>query len=210
MKNSNVSTGSQPEQTETHRNPDQENSPPGTIDLERIKLPQNFGQLGASVKKVVTTIPIRKPNRQEFVRVHPNDNFAFQAGILEIKDENEIFIVDKNLLHELPGEIVPKILVTTINRQGTLSLWPIKLPDNDGRIDQWNHSAMDAASRAKKQWIRMAANRNLGAYEIFVATGDLPEPEWPDMDMQAILNIAFRDRIIKNMDHSAVKRLRGA
>ena len=47
-----------------------------------------------------------------------------------------------------------------------------------------------------KSWVRVTANMSLGAYEIFEASGDLPEPVWPDFSFQEILKIAFRDRIV--------------
>ena len=50
---------------------------------------------------------------------------------------------------------------------------------------------------------------SLGAYEVFEATGDLPEPEWPDLPFPEILKIAFRDRIVDRADHPLVQRLRG-
>ena len=62
---------------------------------------------------------------------------------------------------------------------------------------------------AMKSWIRLTANMSLGAYEVFEATGDLPEPEWPDLPFPEILKIAFRDRIVDRADHPLVQRLRG-
>ena len=180
----------------------------GLLDLSRLRMTQDFCAL-AGVKKKITFVPVRKPHRQEFVRVHPEDGYAFQAAILELKDDSEIFIVDPTLWSELDGEIVPKILLTTINRQGVLTLWPIKLPDPDGRIDNWNHTAMKAASIAKKEWVRVAANRSLGGYEASYPTGDLPDPDWPELSFQEIMDIAFRDRYIRDIDHPAIRRLLG-
>ena len=51
---------------------------------------------------------------------------------------------------------------------------------------------------------------SLGAYEIYEATGNLPEPEWPDLEFDKILEIAFRDRFVTAPDHPVVKRLQGA
>jgi len=88
-------------------------------------------------------------------------------------------------------------------------LWPIKLPDENGRYDNWNRSALEAAMLAQSKWIRVAANMSLGAYEIFQASGNLPEPKWPDMSFREILEIAFKGKIIRSMDHPAVKMLQG-
>jgi hypothetical protein len=50
---------------------------------------------------------------------------------------------------------------------------------------------------------------SLGAYEIFEASGDLPEPGWPDISFEEILKIAFRERLVDRADHPLVQRLRG-
>jgi hypothetical protein len=56
----------------------------------------------------------------------------------------------------------------------------------------------------------MRANLSLGAYEIFEAQDKIPDPEWPDMPFQEILQIAFRDQFIDDVNHPVLKRLRGA
>ena len=67
----------------------------------------------------------------------------------------------------------PRLLVTAINRQGVLFLWPIRLPGADGKIDDWSRSAMDAADEAKSRWVRVTSNMSLGAYEVAVASGQI-------------------------------------
>ena len=47
------------------------------------------------------------------------------------------------------------------------------------------------------------------AYELFEATGNFPEPEWPEVEFSEILRVAFRERYIDSIDHPLVKRLRG-
>jgi hypothetical protein len=58
--------------------------------------------------------------------------------------------------------------------------------------------------------VRITANMSLGANEIFEATGDLPDPTWPELPFQEILKIAFRDHIVDRPDHPVVQLLRGA
>lgn len=74
---------------------------------------------------------------------------------------------------------------------------------------QWNRSALEAANIAQTHWVRVAANMSLGAYEVFEATGDLPEPEWPSQDFAELLRIAFKGKYIDSPDHAVLKRLRG-
>jgi hypothetical protein len=55
----------------------------------------------------------------------------------------------------------------------------------------------------------VTASMSLGAYEIFEASGDLPEPVWPDISFEEILKVAFRDHIVDRADHPLVQRLQG-
>ena len=181
------------------------NSP---FDPANLRLSQNFGA-SAGVKKLTTTIPVRKPGKQDFVRVHPDPAYQIETAVLEFKEERETYLVAPGLWDGLLGELTPKVLFTTINRQKVVSLWPIILPGEDGRINSWSESAMDAATLGQKKWVRVSANMNLGAYDVFEATGEIPEPEWPELDLGQILEIAFKGRFIKDSDHPALKRLRG-
>src|SRR5215472_14724976 len=71
------------------------------------------------VRKLLITVPVRKPNRQEFVRVHPDPMYRLSpAAIIELKEEREIYLVAPSLAQALPNEFVPAILFTAISRQG--------------------------------------------------------------------------------------------
>jgi hypothetical protein len=179
-----------------------------SFDFEKLRLSQNFSEL-AGVKKAVITIPVRRPNRHEFVRVRPGEEWRFLTAVLELKEERETYLVDKMLWSILANEIVPKILFTVINRQNILSLWPVRFFGEDGRLDQWNRSALEAAELAQKRWIRLSSNMSLGAYEVHIAETDFPEPEWPEISFKEIFKIAFRENFIQTPDHPVIQRLRG-
>src|SRR5262245_35679265 len=67
---------------------------------ENLRLSQSFSETMA-VRKVLTTVPVRKPNAQDFVRVHPSPEFREDFPIIELKDEREEYIVTRNLVPEL-------------------------------------------------------------------------------------------------------------
>jgi hypothetical protein len=180
------------------------------FDLENLRLSQNFSDL-VGVKKLLTTVPVRKPGKQDFFRVRPGKDWRLETAVLEVKEDRETFLVAPELWPELPGELTPKVLFTTINRQGVVTIWPVRLPGEDGRQDAWSRSALEAADLGQKSWIRLAANMSLGAYEVFRAMrDDLPEPVWPELTLQEILKIAFQDRLIRTLDHPVIRRLKGA
>ena len=178
------------------------------FDLEKLRLSQNFAaELG--VKKRLITVRVRKPHRQEFFRVHPDDTYTLTTGLLELKEERETYLVDPSLWSELPSEIQPRQILLAVTRQDTVFLWPLRLPDQDGRFDDWGRSAMEAASLAKDRWTKLVANMSNGAFDLFEASGKIPDPEWPEEPFSKLIEIAFRDRYIQSMDHPVVKRLLG-
>jgi hypothetical protein len=67
----------------------------------------------------------------------------------------------------------------------------------------------EATELAMTKWVRIKANMSLGAYDIFVAEGNLSEPDWPDLPYKEILRIAFRSKFVDSTDHTVIKRLRG-
>ena len=182
--------------------------PPDPFDPENLRLSQDFVS-SVGVKKRLVTIRVRKPDRQSFFRVHPGEAYRINTVLMKSNEERELYVVSRDLWSEVPGEVVPKVLFTTITRQGAVLLWPISLPKEDGRHDDWSRSALEAAQLAQSKWIRIASNMDLGAYDVFEATGDIPEPVWPDMEFRELLNIAFKDNRIESLDHPVLRRLRG-
>ena len=39
--------------------------------------------------------------------------------------------------------------------------------------------------------------------------GQVQEPKWPSADLQKLLSMACKDRVIDNLDHTVVRRLMG-
>jgi hypothetical protein len=177
--------------------------PDDPFDLANLRLPQSFVE-SAGVKKLLTTVPVRKPNPQDFVRVHPSPEYRAPLAIIDLKDDREIYLVPKSIANELPGEFVMVTIFTAINRQGVVFLWPVRLPAADGSTNDWHKSAADAADRATRRWLRIKANMSLGAYEMFEAASSIPDPEWPELPFQELLRIAFRDRLIDRLDHPVI------
>jgi hypothetical protein len=181
---------------------------PDPFDPGTLRLSQDFASM-ADVKPILATVPVRKPSKQDYLRVHASEDYQLTTALLELKDERETYLIAPNLRHELFGELVPVTIFTAINRQGVVFLWPCRLPDETGRSNPWHESALEAAERAKTKWTRIAADMPLGAYRIWEASGDLPEPEWPEQSLRDLLAIAFKGRYIDTLDHAVPKRLRG-
>src|SRR6266446_4716672 len=59
---------------------------------EALRIDQSFLNTGAA-KKLLTTVPIRKPNKQDFVRVHPSPEYRLTVALIELKESRETYLV---------------------------------------------------------------------------------------------------------------------
>jgi hypothetical protein len=183
---------------------------PDPFDPAKLRLAQGM-TAAAGVKKHLTTIPTRKPSKEWFVRCHEDPAYRLETCVVDLREDSETYLVAPEMWDHLAGESTfsPRLLMTAINKQGTVFIWPIRLPGPDGRHDDWSKSAMEAANLATKGWVRVQANMNLGAYEVYEATGNLGDPEWPKLALNQLLRIAFKGRFIDTLDHPVLRRLRG-
>jgi hypothetical protein len=183
-------------------------SPDLFADLEALRLSQDFGAT-LGVKKALLTIPIKKPAREWFIRTNPS--LRIETCVVELKEDKETYLVAPALWPELASESTfgRRALYAAMTRQSVLFVWPIRLPGPDGKIDEWNRSALEAAAMAETQWVRVASNMPLGAYDVCTASAVWPEPDWPDLLLNEILRIAFKNRVIDSLEHPTLKRLRG-
>lgn len=179
------------------------------FDPARQKLAQDFSS-EFGVKPILSTVPVRKPNRHEFIRVRAGEEWRIQTGLFIDRILNDTYLVDRDMWIDLGEEITPALLFTAINRQNCVFLWPVNLPGPDGRRNLWNESAITAAGLAELQWVRVSANRTGGYYDTGRAMADHPDPEWPeDVAFKDMLRLAFSGRLIDAPDHPVIKRLRG-
>jgi len=181
--------------------------PADPFDPARLRLTET-AQIG--VKKALTVISCGKPNRQQFVRVHPSEDYRMQTALFTDEVNREAYLVAPELWDELAGEIQPTYLFAAITKTtNNIFLWPVRVPDNDGRRNNWHLSALRAAEMAMSKWVRVQASMADGKYDVFEATGNIPDPEWPEMTFGEMLKLCFEDRFIDTVEHPILKQLRG-
>jgi hypothetical protein len=193
----------------------QDAPPPDPFNIEALRLSQDF-EAATGVRKLLTTVPVRKPHRQEWVRVHPSEKYRSTFGVINLKEDGEFYLLTPEMVRNFADEIVPVTIYTAINKQGALFLWPARMatPSDNKRTALWYNSAIEAAELAMKRSVRVKPNMALGAYEMVVADNPIPEndPVWPDLSFQELLRIGFQKTgcFVDNFDHPVLKQLRGA
>src|SRR5262249_42225782 len=64
---------------------------PDPFDIASLRLNPSFLET-AGVKKLLTTVPARRPSPQDFVRVHPSPQYRENFAMIELKDDREDFL----------------------------------------------------------------------------------------------------------------------
>jgi len=176
--------------------------------LQSLRLPANYGAT-LGVKKLLTTVPIGKPKKPQFFRTHLDDEMTFAAMLLEQKESRESYIVVTGVADQISELVRPVRLHVAIDRQNNVFLIPVPLPNEAGTRNPWHESLAQAVENAKTKWLRINANMHVGGYDVYEAEGQLPEPDWPAHDIDSLIKVAFRGKIITDLDHPIVQSLLG-
>ena len=181
------------------------------IDLERVRAKSNqLFDLGVATE--YTVIPIRNPKPDEFFRCMPEENYSMDTNILSLKTDNEWYLIDPDILHQIQLESQLKVmtLYVCVTMNSTPFVTCIPQPNELGQINSWHESGHRTMEEAKQFWVRRQADRSNGGYIITKAmNAKLPDPKWPEMTLSEIVDSAFDKFYIDNMDHPVLQRLRG-
>jgi hypothetical protein len=185
---------------------------PDPFNVEALRLSQDFVEK-SGVRKLLTTVPVRKPNKQEWIRIHPGEAYRGIFAVIKLEEDGDFYILAPDVARELINETLRVTIYTAINKQGVVFLWPTRVPDPDARVNTWHTSAIEAAEIAMKRSVRVKANMALKAYEISDLDDRVSEsdPVWPDLSFNELMAIGFRKvgRFVDSFEHPVVKKLQG-
>lgn len=176
--------------------------------IKSLRLKANYGAT-LGVKKLLTLVTVGKPKKQIFFRTHSPVEMTFDVMLLEQKESRESYVVMPDVAQEVSEMVRPVRLHAAIDRQNNVFLIPVPLPGEDSTRNPWHESLADAVESAKLEWIRITANMHTGGYDVWGALAALPEPEWPANDIDKLVEVAFRGKIITSLDHPVIQTLLG-
>jgi hypothetical protein len=191
--------------------PDPEEQPDDQIDPYAPEL-HALSHAGIPVEKELLAVKIRRPRKDEFIRVHHDSEFTHDYVLLEIEDgmDRLRYLVLPQIRHLIPIELAPTRLHVAINRAEEVFLWPIRLPlNNSGGAREWSDTALKCAEEAKHLWVRVVANKQGGYYDLYRAQADLGNPEWPRKTFRDLIELAFKGNVVDKPDHPVIERLNG-
>lgn len=178
--------------------------------ISGLRLPQNY-VTNVRVEKRVTVVPVQRPPATSFFRVRPGDEWTFATQVFKRDGERDLYLVAQDLWPILSRDLKPMQFFVALTKEEGLYLWPIGMPDNEGRYNRWHESALQAVSAAKDRWIRVVPNRDkaVPGYTLIEPEDPIEEPAWPSLTLQQVVDIAFRNFRIDSYDHPAARQVRG-
>ncbi len=179
------------------------------IDIDSLRLPTNYAS-AVQVETLLVTVRVGKPPKTTFFRTHTDQNMVFPCYLYEQKEpQQESYIVLPSVVPILREHIKPTCLYTCIDRNNVVFLMPVTLPDENGERHSAHEERQFAAEHAKEHWTRISWNKNQQRYQVEKARGSLADPIWPNVSIDELIEIAFRNKIIKGADHPVVQTLQG-
>ena len=76
---------------------------PDPFDPASLRLTSDFSAT-IGVKKALLSVPVRKPDKAWFVRVHPAEEYHLSTAVIELKEDRETYLVPPALWNELSTE----------------------------------------------------------------------------------------------------------
>lgn len=175
------------------------------FDLESCRIDEST--LAAATREQVS-VPVDKPKKHTFVRVHPVESFF---ASLYKEPNGTLFLVTANVAKDprVAEHVEPNQLVPFIDRDGYLRVWPLRQVRNGEKSNGAWDSAPLAAAAAKRRWVRVQYSFALGAYDVYEAPVQPPEPTWPDRPIGELVKLAFVGRVINSLEHPVMQKLLG-
>jgi hypothetical protein len=182
--------------------------------LSKLAKPQNM--LSASIESL-TRISTNKPKKDVYIRVHP-DYFQDLISVIDKSGmESTTYVMAGEVVQQALGEEAIESMLQNrryflyVTQGGSYGLWGITLPmDDEGReLNSWTESALRVINQAQGKWLRHYAKRGDGSYRVIPATKDLGDPKWPSESWEEILELAFKDKFIEDINHPYFEKLRG-
>jgi hypothetical protein len=182
------------------------------FDPQTYMVGQNLAA-AAGVDRILTDLPVRSAPNDTFVRIHPSDKYQFSPWVIDLKSEQETYLVQPPLYPALIGESTfkRKHIHLAVTKQSAHFLWAVRCPpDDDQPPDKWMKTPLEALRLAKNEWTRIYWDASTRQHRLG-RSEDPQEPDWwvTKYTFPELLKIAFKDYIIDSLDHPVIRRLKG-
>jgi hypothetical protein len=152
-------------------------------------------------------VECEKPPRGIFFTVRPETGKPYKDRafyfMLQMEGRDPYLVAPKIAEQKKEEDTIrPVLIVRYVTMTGEEGLWPLKLNPPDGKSNNWNTSALNILELAESgKWIRiMNAGKHYG-HQVSRKKFEQVPPKFTDRSFKDLIEIAFKDRIVKTLDH---------
>jgi hypothetical protein len=170
------------------------------------------GVKGASAVGIVSIGVSKIPGKHEYFRTAADFRPVIPIVDTEVGMEQQFFAVTDDMVVALAGigiTVSLHSLYLTVTSRGAVRIIPVRCPDQDGDMNEYNRTRELGLVRGVKEWVRLYSDLENRVYNVFPApAGRFPDPIWPELKPAKIFRLAFRDkgRLIDSTEHPLFQR----
>jgi hypothetical protein len=151
-------------------------------------------------------VECERPPRGIFFTVRPetgkpwkNRNFYF---LLQMEGRDPYLVTPKIAEQKKEEDTIrPVLIVRYVTMAGEEGLWALKLNPPDGKSNNWNTSALNILELAESGWVRIVSTKKHYRHQLSKKTLKEVPPKFTDRTFKDLIDIAFKDRVVKTLDH---------
>lgn len=153
-------------------------------------------------------VEVQRPPKGQFFTVQPETDKPWQNRafyfLMELEGRDPLIVAPDIAKAKQDEEdtIRPVLLVRYVTMTGEEALWAVKLDRPDGRSNAWNVSALNILEIATSgKWVRIVSMRKHYRHQVSKKTFEQVPPKFTDRSFQELVNIAFKDRVVADLEH---------
>lgn len=174
--------------------------------VEEISL-DDFGTAGAVINTEEFTDELEISSfPKEFFIISDDPSMVFTANVFTDGNYNQ-HLVAKAVAKELGTDVKLRDLRLAQTASGENIVLSTAAPTPKNSRNSWVRSAQEGVKQGMDGYIRVT--RSNDAFRIIKAQRPYPKPQWPEISLEDMIEQAFGERMITDMDHPLVKVLLG-
>lgn len=172
------------------------------VKLSSLALPKKTAQNAAGVEDGREEVSVGKPPKKKYIRVRPGEEWWTVLPLINY--DGELYLIaDEQAQKELEDEINAYVIKVWVTQHGSKGLWAIRVLGEDEKND-WITSALKCCGEAEEGWVKPVNKGNQWVPRH--AKSLTVEPEWPEEDLEELVNQAFdEEHLVDHINHSFVK-----
>lgn len=176
--------------------------------LEDLALLGQRFDLGVQLQRDHLALKIRRPDKTEFIRSHPDGPLPMPVAILESKNHRDIYVVKADLVPLVEDVIRPVLLALAITKDEDPFLWPIAQPKQGREPSHASITAMQAELRARTVWGRVAWGGFDTGWKFHTSNVQPEDPNWAELTPEKALGL-IGEIYISHESHPIIQELQG-